>query len=63
MKTPKIKLATLAILVLFIGLGTSCTSTVHLRAKNPPPGQMKKLTGSKSAKAYAPGQQKKKKKW
>lgn len=27
-----------------------------------PPGQMKKLTGEKSAKAYAPGQQKKKNK-
>lgn len=26
------------------------------------PGQVKKVTGSKSAKAYAPGQQKKKKK-
>ena len=26
-----------------------------------PPGQAKKATGSKSAKAYAPGQQKKKK--
>ncbi len=26
-----------------------------------PPGQMKKLTGEKSAKAYAPGQQKTKK--
>lgn len=28
---------------------------------NVPPGQMKKMTGSKSAKAYAPGQTKKKK--
>lgn len=27
-----------------------------------PPGQMKKMTGEKSAKAYAPGQQKKKRK-
>jgi len=27
-----------------------------------PPGQMKKITGEKSAKAYAPGQQKKKRK-
>ncbi|ETN94538.1 hypothetical protein SAMN04487906_1720 [Zhouia amylolytica] len=28
--------------------------------KKVPPGQMKKMTGSKSAKDYAPGQQKKK---
>jgi hypothetical protein len=28
--------------------------------KQAPPGQVKKTTGSKSAKAYAPGQQKKK---
>lgn len=27
-----------------------------------PPGQMKKITGEKSAKSYAPGQQKKKRK-
>lgn len=31
------------------------------RNGNVPPGQMKKITGSKSAKQYAPGQQKNKK--
>jgi len=29
------------------------------KAGNPPPGQMKKATGSKSAAPYAPGQQNK----
>ncbi len=33
---------------------------VHGDQKKVPPGQMKKATGSKSAKPYAPGQQKKK---
>lgn len=30
----------------------------HAKAKHIPPGQAKKITGSKSAKPYAPGQQK-----
>ena len=34
----------------------------HKKSKTLPPGQMKKVTGSKSAKPYAPGQKKKKKK-
>lgn len=40
---------------------TSCHSVVlvHDHSKKVPPGQMKKATGSKSAKPYAPGQQKK----
>ena len=40
---------------------TSCThkSLVVKSSKPLPPGQAKKLTGSKSAKPYAPGQQKK----
>jgi len=56
----------------FLILGNSCTmvrpayhypsKTVILRT-NPngkvPPGQMKKMTGEKSAKQYAPGQDKK----
>ncbi|MEH0155364.1 hypothetical protein V6R21_14555 [Limibacter armeniacum] len=49
----------------------SCTGIYHVGAKRPvyrssgsssksiPPGQMKKMTGSKSAKSYAPGQRKK----
>ena len=45
-----------------INLAVSCTTLVV--TSNPsskePPGQQKKRTGSKSAKPYAPGQQKKK---
>jgi hypothetical protein len=48
------------LLTLFI---TSCSvHTVHHSSSNSgkiPPGQAKKMSGSKSAKAYAPGQQKK----
>ncbi len=33
---------------------------VDSRPKKAPPGQVKKMTGSKSAKPYAPGQQMKK---
>lgn len=41
---------------------TSCAQVlvVDSKSKNAPPGQVKKVTGSQSAKAYAPGQQKKK---
>ncbi|HCY42107.1 MAG TPA: hypothetical protein DHV48_12250 [Prolixibacteraceae bacterium] len=55
----------------FVVFGTSCKSYSKLRhpkgviiesrpAGKKPPGQMKKLTGEKSAKNYAPGQMKKK---
>ena len=37
----------------------SCTYHAHPRTGTLPPGHAKKVTGSKSAKAYAPGQQKK----
>lgn len=41
---------------------TSCNSAHHSNKSKPlPPGQAKKVTGEKSAKKYAPGQQKKKK--
>jgi len=74
MKTKKQFLILLLISV-FLILGTSCkitrvgyyhpTRTVILQT-NPnskiPPGKMKKKTGAKSAKQYAPGQQKKHKK-
>jgi len=46
---------------LLMSLMVSCQSTV-LTQRNPehaPPGQIKKATGSQSAKPYAPGQQKK----
>tara|TARA_R110002051_G_scaffold18453_1_gene53206 strand:+ start:456 stop:632 length:177 start_codon:yes stop_codon:yes gene_type:complete len=45
--------------VLIIALTSGCGSTVQVTNKNTAPGQIKKSTGSKSAKAYAPGQQKK----
>jgi hypothetical protein len=40
----------------------SCAGPVIVESspKKVPPGQMKKVTGSQSAKPYAPGQQKKK---
>jgi hypothetical protein len=51
---------------------SACSSTTIVKVKNPPPGQVKKAesgkvppgqakkaTGSKSAKEFAPGQQKK----
>ncbi len=37
----------------------SCTYKTHPQTGGLPPGQAKKITGSKSAKPYAPGQQKK----
>lgn len=74
MKTKKAILF-LFLISTFLILGTSCTivrpgyhhptRTVIIRT-NPngkiPPGQMKKVTGAKSAKNYAPGQTKKHKK-
>jgi hypothetical protein len=50
-------LFTIVLLTLFV---TSCS--VHTSSSNSgkiPPGQAKKMSGSKSAKNYAPGQQKK----
>lgn len=55
------------IALLFAMMSTSCTSyhfhTSNVKKKHykAPPGQVKKFTGSKSAKKYAPGQRKKKK--
>ncbi len=54
---------------LFLQVCTSCSSNKKVvvvkqsapaKVKTLPPGQAKKLTGSQSAKPYAPGQQKKK---
>ncbi|MGS2763439.1 hypothetical protein [Sinomicrobium sp. M5D2P9] len=49
------------VLFLMAAFITSCSvHRVHTNAKGDiPPGQMKKITGEKSAKKYAPGQQKK----
>ena len=47
--------------ILFVVLSVISCST-HTRTTSSgkvPPGQAKKMSGSKSAKAYAPGQQKK----
>jgi hypothetical protein len=53
------KFAGFVTLVIFL---TSCAPVVIVdsKPKSGPPGQVKKVTGSQSAKAYAPGQQKKK---
>jgi hypothetical protein len=51
-----------ALFVLFLLIVSSCATVPPGQAKkavNPPPGQMKKVTGSKSAAPYAPGQQNK----
>jgi len=71
MKT-KNQILILFLISAFLILGTSCTivrpgyhhpSRTVIIHTNPngkiPPGQMKKMTGAKSAKEYAPGQQKK----
>lgn len=71
MKT-KNQILILFLISAFLILGTSCTivrpghhhpSRTVIIHPNPsgkiPPGQMKKLTGAKSAKQYAPGQVKK----
>jgi len=58
------------ILILILGLGGCTTTSVIIKspphkyegAKSTAPGQIKKATGAKSAKQYAPGQQKKKNK-
>lgn len=59
----------LSILILAIALTTTfgCTTVKHpypypsskTKIKTLPPGQMKKVSGEKSAKKYAPGQRKK----
>ena len=51
-------LSALVTVVVIVTL-TACSHTTYPSGKVPP-GQAKKMTGSKSAKPYAPGQQKKK---
>lgn len=48
-----------AVLMISIILFSACSHSTH-PSKSIPPGQAKKISGSKSAKPYAPGQQKKK---
>ncbi|MBF4491635.1 hypothetical protein IRZ83_03210 [Flavobacterium sp. JLP] len=62
MKTSKFtKFAVIIMVILFVVLSViSCTTHTHSTSSSKvPPGQAKKMSGSKSAKAYAPGQQKK----
>ncbi len=66
MQTSKFtKIAVIALVLLFLVLSViSCSTHTHTTTqtttgKKIPPGQAKKASGSKSAKAYAPGQQKK----
>jgi len=58
------KMKLLACMLLFIlFVSSSCTRRIVIVKTNPahriPPGQAKKMTGSQSAKPYAPGQVKK----
>ena len=59
MKTLKFKLPALIIFILIACLGLSCRASFYSTGETLPPGQMKKATGSKSAKPFAPGQRKK----
>lgn len=54
----------LFLLIIFsVGILSSCGVHHHdAKSHKAPPGQVKKMTGSKSAKPYAPGQNKMKKK-
>lgn len=64
MQTSKItRYAIILLVLLFLVLSVlSCsTHTSSSSSGKVPPGQAKKMNGDKSAKAYAPGQQKKKK--
>ncbi|MBS7253174.1 hypothetical protein [Flavobacterium branchiicola] len=61
------KIAVVVLVLLFLILSVvSCSTHTHTHTYTPapsgkkiPPGQAKKMNGDKSAKAYAPGQQKK----
>lgn len=62
MKTSKYtKVAVIIMVILFVVISViSCSVHTHSHSSGKvPPGQAKKMSGSKSAKAYAPGQQKK----
>ena len=50
----------LLLIVMFFMMSCHSVVVVKDNPKKVPPGQMKKATGSQSAKPYAPGQQKKK---
>ena len=50
----------LFLLILTLSMASCVTINEQHKGKRIPPGQAKKMTGSKSAKPYAPGQQKRK---
>jgi hypothetical protein len=65
-KSKYTRAAVIIMVILFVAISVlSCSTHVHSGPSNNssnkkiPPGQAKKMSGSKSAKAYAPGQQKK----
>lgn len=67
-KSKYTRAAVIIMVILFVAISVlSCSTHVHSSPSNIsnssnkkiPPGQAKKMSGSKSAKAYAPGQQKK----
>ncbi len=53
------RLRIVSILIVSLLAFSSCVHTTIAKTKKAPPGQVKKITGSKSASPYAPGQQKK----
>jgi hypothetical protein len=55
----KISLPNLLLLCTILSMSSCSIHTTNSSQKKNPPGQAKKINGSKSAKAYAPGQQKK----
>jgi hypothetical protein len=56
----KTRIVLTGVLIYAASIFVSCSHHHHYYSSKPlPPGQAKKLTGSKSAKPYAPGQQKK----
>lgn len=60
MKSQLYKVTLFLVAILFFMSSCVGPVVVHGNQKKVPPGQMKKATGSTSAKPYAPGQQKKK---
>jgi len=61
----KTRILKIGFFILLFTIGTGCSKKIYIFHRNPnkssqAPGQVKKRTGSKSAKPYAPGQRKKK---
>jgi hypothetical protein len=60
MKIMRIAISIALTILIFVCSSCSTKNVIVVAPKNAPPGQVKKATGSQSAKPYAPGQQKKK---